>query len=145
MLYGLAGTILNKAQIRRLDGFQNRCIRQIIGVRPSWLSRVSNAEVLSRAGHTAASTQLLYRQMLLFGDVLRASENSLLRRCTFAPNSLTPKTAVGVRRVGAPSREFAPTMLKHAARIFGDVHAASAAAQSGPAWKHTLRRHILTA
>eukprot|EP00959_Pyramimonas_sp_CCMP1952_P400333 8387958-Pyramimonas_sp.AAC.1 len=93
MLYGLAGTVMNKVQTRRLDGPQNRRISQIIGVRPSWLSRVSDAGVLSRARHAAASTQLLYRQMLLFGDVLRASENSLLRRCAFAPNSLAPKTA----------------------------------------------------
>ena len=134
---------MNKTQTRRLDGFQNRCIRQIIGVRPSWLSRVSNAEVLSRAKHTAASTLLLYRQMLLFGDVLRTSEDCLLRRCTFAPHSLIPKTAAGVRRIGAPYREFAPTMLKHTIGIFGDVQTASAAAQSRPGWKHTLRHHIL--
>jgi hypothetical protein len=144
LLYGLAGACLNKAQTRRLDGFQNRCLRKIIGIKPSWLSRVLNAEVLSRAQHTGDSTLLLYRQMLLFGGVLRSNENSLLRRTTFAPNSFTPATAAGVRRRGAPSREFAPIMLKQSLEIFGCVRATVDAAQSVSGWKRTLRHHILS-
>ena len=51
LLYSLAGACFTKAQLRRLDGFQNRCLRSIIGVKPSWISRTSNAEVLARSGH----------------------------------------------------------------------------------------------
>ena len=67
MLYGLSSACLTKAQLRRLDGFQNRCVRQIIGVKLSYCSHVSNHGVLSRAGHAAASAQLLHRQLQLFG------------------------------------------------------------------------------
>ena len=34
LLYGLSSACFTKAQLRRLDGFQNRCVRQIIGVKP---------------------------------------------------------------------------------------------------------------
>ena len=67
-----------------------------------------------------------------------------MRRCTFAPHSFTPKTAAGVRRIGAPYKEFAPTMLKHTIGIFGDVQTAvAAAAQSKAGWTHIVRQHIL--
>ena len=36
-----------KTQLKRLDGFQNRCLRYIIGVKPSWISRLSNAHVMA--------------------------------------------------------------------------------------------------
>ena len=58
LLYSLSSVCLTVAQQRKLDGFQNRCIRSIVGIKPAFLSRVSNAAVLEKAGHTAA-TQLL--------------------------------------------------------------------------------------
>ena len=46
--YGLCTTLLVKSQRRRLDGFHARCLRRILGIPPSFLSRVSNANVFSR-------------------------------------------------------------------------------------------------
>ena len=63
LLYGLSSICLTVAQERKLNGFQNRCLRQIIGVKPAYISRVSNAEVLQKSGHTLA-TQLLRQHQI---------------------------------------------------------------------------------
>ena len=129
LLYGLAGSCLTKSELRRLDGFQNRCVRQIIGVRPSWISRVSNIDVLTRANHALASRQLLCKQMSLFGHVLQADSGHPPRTCTFAAGSLTPLTAASTRRVGRPHKEFAVDMTRVSQRIFGSTIAAQHAAR----------------
>ena len=49
LLYSLATLCLNVAERRRLDGFQNQCIRQVLGIKPSFVSRVSNHDVLQQA------------------------------------------------------------------------------------------------
>ena len=55
LLYTMSALCFAAAENRRSDGFQNRCVRKIIGVKPAFISRVSNATVLEKAGHTAAS------------------------------------------------------------------------------------------
>ena len=56
LLYSLSTICLTVSQERQLNGFQNRCLRVIIGIKPSYLSRVSNAAVLAKAGHTRPQT-----------------------------------------------------------------------------------------
>ena len=67
LLYRLSCLCLLAAERRRLNGFQNRCLRQILRIPPAFISRVSNAEVLRRAHYRAATYLLLQRQLLLFG------------------------------------------------------------------------------
>ena len=54
MLYSLTSKCLSVADTHRLDGCQNRCIRRIMGVKPAFVSRISNNDVLTRAGHRCA-------------------------------------------------------------------------------------------
>ena len=63
--YGLCAFWLNAAERRRLDGFQNRCLRRIFSIQPAYFSRVSNAEVLSTAAQPILSDVLLRRQWML--------------------------------------------------------------------------------
>ena len=126
-----------------MDGFQNRCLRYIIGVKPSWISRTPNAQVLARTGHAAASQLLLMRQMQLFGKVLRADQASPLHSCSFIPGPLVPATDRYVRRVGRPCKEFVKEMLQQSVRIFGDVAAAASAASNKRAWSCMLKLHVL--
>ena len=69
LLYSLSSLCLTAAELRRLDGFQNRCIREMLGIKPSYLSRISNAIVLEKAGHPAAILMLQKRQLQLFGKI----------------------------------------------------------------------------
>ena len=59
LMYGLHTCWLNKSQRRRLDGFQARCLRRLLGILPSFLSHVPNKDVLSAAGTAPLSTTLL--------------------------------------------------------------------------------------
>ena len=45
LLYCLHTVWLNKAALRKLDGFQARCLRKIPGVPHAYVSRISNLEV----------------------------------------------------------------------------------------------------
>ena len=49
LLYAVASAWLTKGDRRRLDGFHVRCLRQILKIPPSFVSRVSNAKVLQIA------------------------------------------------------------------------------------------------
>ena len=40
LMYGLSCLCLSAAERRCLDGFQNRCLRRINGIPPSFLSRI---------------------------------------------------------------------------------------------------------
>ena len=72
LLYGLSSATLNAAERRRLDGFQNRCLRALWGIKPAYISRTSNAEVLHQTGQRPLSESLLKQQLLLLGRVARA-------------------------------------------------------------------------
>ena len=50
LMYSLSCLCLSAAERRRLDGFQNRCLRCILGIPPAFVSRISNACVLHRCG-----------------------------------------------------------------------------------------------
>ena len=102
LLYGLSSAWLNAADSRRLDGFHARCLRKITRVKPSFVSRVSNAVVLKKAGQTALRRQLLKQQLLLYGRVARSSNDDVLRQLTFIPDSVHAATGRYVRRVGRP-------------------------------------------
>ena len=87
MLHGLNTAWLNVSDKRKLDGFQCRCLRVILRIAPSLISRVSNKTVLDRAGALKLSTLLLRHQPMLFGKVARAPDEDVLRKLTFCPGS----------------------------------------------------------
>ena len=119
LLYGLASTWLNAAQRRSLSGFQNRCLRSAMGIKCSYVSRVSNADVLQVSGHIAADQLLLERQLRMFGKVARAPAGSPLQLPSFIPGTLWPATEGYVRRVGRPRREWIQQVSENARRLFG--------------------------
>ena len=114
LLYGLATMCLNIAQRRRLDGFQNRCLRKILGILPSYYSMVTNASVLQRAACKKASSQLEARQLILLGKVIRADVTNPLRSSCLVENTLRPLTSHFIRRVGRPRKEWITTVLPQA-------------------------------
>ena len=111
LLYGLSTICFTAAQERQLNGFQNRCLRVIIGVKPSYISRVSNAEVMRKTGHTLATHLLKQRQMRLLNRVLQSEEGHPLRVASFIPGTDHPLTERYVRRRGAPCKEWLRTLL----------------------------------
>ena len=117
LLYSLTCCCLTVAQQRRLDGFQNRCLRRVLGVKPAFYSRVSNAEVLRQSGHRLASQLLEIKQFHLLGKVLRAPEQNPLRTCCLTPNTVAPATSRYVRRIGRPRKEWIVTTMTGPAKL----------------------------
>ena len=62
LLYNLESVWLLKVDRNRLDSFQTACLRQILKIPHSYVSRVSNVEVRARAGARPLSDDLLEKQ-----------------------------------------------------------------------------------
>jgi hypothetical protein len=142
LLYAMASLTLTVAQQRKLNGFQNRCLRKIIGVKPSYISRVSNATVLAKARHRSATELLLKKRLQLFGKVLRSPPEHPLRRACFIPGTLTPITERYVRRVGRPSREWVREAIAEACKFFGSIENASTLAMQKAVWNTALTNKL---
>ena len=142
LLYSLSSMCLKKADLRRLDGFQNRCIRKIIGVKPAFISRVSNVEVLAKAGHRAASEIWKKRRLQLFGRVLRSPASSLMRQVCFIDSTFFPATDRYVRRIGRPSKEWVRESLGDICDLFGSMEAASRHCQNKELWNKALQTKL---
>ena len=117
--YGLATMWLVKSQMRRLNGFQARCLRKVLGIPPAFVSRISNAEVLRRAAAEPLSEQILYRQLIIMGKAARAASGSPLRHDTFVDNTLQPQVGRFIRKVGRPRQEWTTEVLKAGINKFG--------------------------
>ena len=72
---------------------------------------------MERAHQLCFSDQLLKQQLLLFGKIARAPDNSLLRSLTFTPGSLRPTTGRYIRRVGRPANEWASKVHETALKL----------------------------
>ena len=117
--YGLATMWLVTSQRRRLDGFYCRCLRQILRIPPAYVSRISNATVLQRAGAIPFSKQMLIKQLTLFGRVARFPAESALRNSTFHGNTFELHIGRFVRRVGRPRQDWSSHVLKAATESIG--------------------------
>ena len=135
LLYGMATMCLSVAEQRRINGFQNRCIRQIIGIKPAHVSRISNARVLAEAGKQRATTMHDQRRLALLGKVLRLPEGHPMKLASFIPGTMRPATERYVRRVGRPNKEWVPEVLDIARHCFGSDDYILQAAQCPKAWR----------
>ena len=113
LLYSLTPACLLTADRRRLDGFHCRCLRQILGVQPAFLSRVSNTSVLQMAARQPLSEVLLKRQVRLLDKVTNSPTGNPLRDATFIGGTSQPLSRRYVRKVGRPRTDWVATVLKY--------------------------------
>ena len=106
------------------------------------MSRVSNKEVLSRAGHRPAIELLRKKRLQLFGKVLHAPEGHLLRTSCFMPGTTMPATDRYVRRIGRPSKEWARELIADSCALFGTLEAAQQAATDKVTWNAALMQKL---
>ena len=90
-----------------------------MGIPPSYISRISNAEVLQRAGVQSASDQLYRRQLVYMGKIMRSPPESALRRASFIPGTDVPATDRYERRRGRPNKEWIRTVMPQAIQLTG--------------------------
>ena len=83
LLYCLHTAWLNKAALRKLNGFQARCY--------VYVSRISNLEVPELAACKAYSKILLYRQLQLIHRIALLLFTDVMRTCVFEEGSFSRK------------------------------------------------------
>ena len=125
-------------QLRRLDGFQNRCLRAIWRSKPAFVSRVSNAQVLKAANAKPLSFLLQRQQVLLFAKVARELPRSILRESVFSPGTIEPATNRYIRKVGRPRREWVSVVAPLAARVAGTALHLDEVVKDKAMWKHLV-------
>ena len=143
--YGLSTLWCTVPQRRRLDGFYARCLRKMLGIPCSFVSRVSNKHVLAKADVQPLTEQILYRQLLLLRRTVMSAAHSPLRRSTFVDESLIPQVGRSARRVGRPRQDWVTELMKVGSQRFGGAQRFETLLQGrGPQaddfWRTELRR-----
>ena len=108
----------------------------------SYISRISNRDVLEAAGQKPYTQQLLAQQLILFGKVARAPDSDFSRSLTFCPGSMRPATSRYVRRVGRPRCEWATKLLEIALAKWGSSDRVQQLAQNPLIWKCEIHKHF---
>ena len=106
-----------------LDGFQARCLRQILRIPHSYISRISNKTVLEKAQMPRYSSQLLKHQLVWFGKIGRTNNEDVLRKLTFQPDSVKPITDLYARAPGRPRHEWAKCLYNKIRNCFSSESA----------------------
>ena len=121
LLYNLHSLWLSTAEIRKVDGFQNRCLRRVMKIPFSYYSHVTNASVLQQAGAKHMRSMLLERQLKWMGTLARRNTTDIVRQSVFDPESLSfqPREPAGPRRRGRPKTSWAKGVFKHALAAAG--------------------------
>ena len=139
LMYALCTGCYKKAELRRLNGFQAKCLRTILRIPFAYLSRISNTVVRDRAGWKCASRLLLERQLIFLGKVLRSTPDNPLSEISFIPGSLQPATSRFVRRIGRLRKEWIPEVLPHVLFLAGGEANLRRAVQNDVQRKLTVR------
>ena len=119
LAYGLQTVCLNKAEQRKLDGFHARCLRKILCIPPSFVSRISNDVVFERARAIRMSKRILLQQMVYFGHLVRRSDDDPVRALVFAPGSCEPLAPPGRRKRGRPRASWVNTVHEECVKAAG--------------------------
>ena len=77
-------------ELQRLDAAHCRFLRGVLGIPHAFMNRVSNAEVLSRAGRSPARFFLLRSQLNLYGRIVRLPNDDLLRSSLIIRDGIRP-------------------------------------------------------
>ena len=111
LLYSLESVWLLKADRARLDAFHYRCLRRLLGIAPSFFSRIPNAEVLRKAGVSELSHILLVRQRSLYNKIANSPISSLIRSLVCNVDG-SPRSWAARRKRGRPRQQWAQEVYK---------------------------------
>ena len=142
LLYGIASAWLNASEVRRLNGFQSRCLRKILGIQPAFFSRISNAVVLSQAAQKPYGQLLLRQQLVLFGKVARASSENPLRYLSFVGDSFRPLADCFICKQGRPCNDWTRMVLNEALRLTGSTEHLTGLIGDSRAWRSYIEAKL---
>ena len=127
--YSSASWTLTKAQKKRLDAFNTKALRRIVGVR--WYDYVTNASILSRTGQPPLTTTIRKLRLGAFGHICR------LQPGTQAIDILASTPPSSWRRPrGRPPLRWADQIVNDTQLSLSD---AVTATQDRPTWRSIVR------
>ena len=136
---------MNISEQRKLDAFNARCLRKILQIQHSFMSRVSNEAVLEQAGMKNLSKVLLSRQLDLMRNLALRNDSDILRQSVFKQGGFELKLPNGPKKRGRPKRLWAQVMLQHAVQASGSINELTRMWQQTPAakaaWNACLREY----
>ena len=98
LLYGSETWTTYSKQERKLSSFHLRCLRRILGIR--WSDKITNAQVLERAGLPTMFTLLRQRRLRWLGHVRRMEDGRIPKDILYG------ELASGKRSVGRPQLRY---------------------------------------
>ena len=120
LMYSLHTCWFGKADICKLDAFQARCLRQILRIPPSFVSRVTNEHVLRQANCVKLSRVLQQRQLQLLARIAQLPSEDVMRKCVFRNGSFQ-LTLSSARRRGRPRHTWATEVYRLALDVPGST------------------------
>jgi len=111
LLYSLDSLWLLKAERQRIDGFHCKCLRRLLSIPSSFISRVSNETVLERAKEKPLSLSLLHRQAAQYRKIAASTVDNLAKQLV-CNNEGRPKMWSVRRRRGRPRQHWSAEVFK---------------------------------
>ena len=130
LLYGSESWTVYSRHARKLNHFHTTCLRRIMGIK--WQDRVTDTEVLERAGLSSINTILMQTQLRWAGHVARMPDHRLPKQLLFG------ELTEGKRNAGGPKKRFKDT-LKTSLRAFGiNTTSWEKTAEDRNTWRQTI-------
>ncbi|KAI8507720.1 hypothetical protein Bbelb_151000 [Branchiostoma belcheri] len=135
LLYGSESWRMTKTDMRKINSFQNSCLRKICNV--FWPNKISNAELYNRTGCRKLTTEITGRRLKWLGHVLRMPDNRI------------PKVALswrpeGKRKRGRPKTTWRRTVSDNLAAMGLNWRSVNNIAQDRPRWRKKVMALCLT-
>ena len=112
LLYGLECIQLTNAEISKLNAFQNKSLRRILGKPPTFLDREQTNQRIYQEIRQIYHCNFEHfgdtwrkAKLRLFGHILRSSRSDPLNQVVFHADNLRPRTVL-TRRVGRPKSDW---------------------------------------
>ena len=128
--------IIYAGQESRLNTFHLRSIRRILGI--SWLDKVANAYVLSRAGLPSMYTLLRQCRLRWLGHVRRMDDGRIPKYILYG------ELALGRRTTGHPHLRYKDVCVRDMKAVDIDTMSWEGLAVDRTKWRSALKQHLTT-
>ena len=132
LLYGSEAWALYSHQERGLNAFHLRCIRRLLGL--TWQDRVTNIDVLAKAGMPSIFTTLTTRRLRWLGHVSRMDDGRIPKDLLFG------ELASGTRPTGRPALRYKDVCKRDLKAGSFNPLKLETAASDRVGWRTTIRR-----
>ena len=114
LLYGFESASLTNVEYERLDAFQIKALRKMLGIRHPYHSHVSNEVVMQTASQrirlkegktiTKMFEKIINRHIRFMAHLLKAEEDDLTKVCTINRDGF--RISAGFKRTGRPRTKW---------------------------------------